>query len=472
MSTFSGLTTSYSALTAARTAIEVAGQNIANVTTPGYTRQRAELLSNGALASAGPLAAPRPGIGQGVTVGGIARLADELLNAQARGASATAGFHASRAISLAKLEDGLHEPGANGIAAQLQEFWASWQDLASSAGSGAASAVVIEEANTLVARIAEGARDVVGQWKALRAEAVAMVESVNTAAERIANLNDTIRRVALAGGNTNELMDERDRFAADLASTAGGIVDAHPDGTVGVLVGGNPVVSGTSWNRVVLSGDTTPDGAAITLEWERRPGMPAPLDGGALAGALTMLAPATASGTGGALAEALASYDGLATALATQVNAVHRTGNTTAGTTGLDFFSLDPARRPALGLGVIPTGPDGIATGAPGAGARDGSVADAIAQLRLGADAPDVRWAAFVARVGIEARGEHDRATVSELAMNNAVGRQQSGASVDLDEENLNLVLAQTAYQAAARAFTAIDEMLDVLINRTGLVGR
>ncbi len=472
MSTFSGLTTSYTALTAARTAIEVAGQNIANVTTPGYTRQRAELTANGALASVGLFASPRPGIGQGVTVDGIARLADELLNARLRGASATAGFHATRAIALGTLEDGLHEPGANGIAAQLQEFWAAWQDVANSAGDGAAAAVVIEEATTLAARIAQGARDVIGQWKAQRADAAAMVSDVNAAAERVADLNDTIRRVGLTGGNTNELVDERDRLAAELAAAAGGVVDDRGDGTVDVLVGGNPVVSGTTWNRVALAGGTTPDGTPVTLEWERRPGVPVPLEGGALAGAISMLAPANSTATGGALAEALASYDGLATALATQVNAVHRTGLTTAGATGLDFFSLDPGQRPALGLGVIPTGADGIATGAPGGGALDGSIADAIAQLRLEPDAPDAHWASFVARIGVEAGGEHDRATVSELAMHSAAARQQSAASVDLDEENLNLVLAQTAYQGAARVFTAIDEMLDVLINRTGIVGR
>ncbi|MGH3706000.1 MAG: FlgK family flagellar hook-associated protein, partial [Agromyces sp.] len=222
----------------------------------------------------------------------------------------------------------------------------------------------------------------------------------------------------------------------------------------------------------VLAGPTTPDGGTVTLEWERRPGTPVALDGGELAGAVSMLAPATASGNGGQLAEALASYNGLAEALAVQVNTLHRSGSTTGGQTGLDFFSVDPTRPAALGLGVIPTGAAGIASGAVGAGPLDGSMADAIAQLRLADDAPDAHWATFVAKVGVAAGAEHDRAVVAELAMDSAVARQQSSASVDLDEENMNLVLAQTAYQGAARVFTAIDEMLDVLINRTGIVGR
>ena len=58
------------------------------------------------------------------------------------------------------------------------------------------------------------------------------------------------------------------------------------------------------------------------------------------------------------------------------------------------------------------------------------------------------------------------------LALDAATALQQSQTGVDLDEETANLLTYQHAYQGAARVLTAIDEMLDVLINRTGLVGR
>ena len=64
------------------------------------------------------------------------------------------------------------------------------------------------------------------------------------------------------------------------------------------------------------------------------------------------------------------------------------------------------------------------------------------------------------------------RAKVSDAAAVAAVGAQQSVAAVDGDEETISLLTYQTAYQAAARVMTAVDEALDVLINRTGLVGR
>jgi flagellar hook-associated protein 1 FlgK len=60
-------------------------------------------------------------------------------------------------------------------------------------------------------------------------------------------------------------------------------------------------------------------------------------------------------------------------------------------------------------------------------------------------------------------------ATAASLS---AAGQRDSGASVSLDEENISLLSNQHAYQAAARVMTAVDEALDVLINRTGLVGR
>jgi flagellar hook-associated protein 1 FlgK len=121
---------------------------------------------------------------------------------------------------------------------------------------------------------------------------------------------------------------------------------------------------------------------------------------------------------------------------------------------------------------VVPTGADGIAAAAPGAGAKDGSVADRIALLGSAADGPDRAWSALVVSIGSGAKTEANRSQLADLAHENAVGAQLSGASVDLDEENINLVQYQHAYQGAARVMTAVDEALDVLINHTGLVGR
>jgi len=136
-----------------------------------------------------------------------------------------------------------------------------------------------------------------------------------------------------------------------------------------------------------------------------------------------------------------------------------------------NFFShdTDPA---ALSLKVVPANAAGIATGAANQGNLDSSIADKIAQLGTGPESPDSAWANIVSGIGASTRVEMQQAELAGVAASAAVGMQLSNSSVDLDEENLNLLAYQHAYQGAARVMTAIDEMLDTLINRTGIVGR
>ncbi|NKX51333.1 flagellar hook-associated protein FlgK, partial [Arthrobacter deserti] len=75
-------------------------------------------------------------------------------------------------------------------------------------------------------------------------------------------------------------------------------------------------------------------------------------------------------------------------------------------------------------------------------------------------------------RIGAAARTDLRQAELAGLASDSARTLQLSNASVDQDEENVNLLSFQHAYQGAARVMTAVDEMLDTLINRTGVVGR
>ncbi|WP_306464461.1 flagellar basal body rod C-terminal domain-containing protein, partial [Tersicoccus solisilvae] len=84
---------------------------------------------------------------------------------------------------------------------------------------------------------------------------------------------------------------------------------------------------------------------------------------------------------------------------------------------------------------------------------------------------PDRRWAAAVATLGTAARSATGQQTITAAAAGAARAAQTASGSVSLDEENVSLLAAQHAYQAAARVLTTIDDMLDILINRTGTVG-
>jgi len=477
MSTFGGLNSAYSGLVAARTQIEVAGQNINNATTPGYTRQRVSLSSIPPLGTVGRVAAPIGTPGNGVAVTGIARLGDSFLDSRVRSTVSAASYSSIRASSLATLEKSLNEPGDSGISATLGDFWGSWQGLSNNVGNEASAAVVIEGAKGLIAQIATGYSAAAGQWQAMRSNADELATELNSAASQVAELNGLIRATLRSGGSANELIDHRNQLTTVISALSGGVVNERSDGTVDVLIGGNPIVSGTTANEVKVTGAYNIDAGPVQLEWSSRPGLAVSLEGGEIAGALSLLAQSNATGTGGAFAEAAASYNALATSLSSQVNALHSTGTTPTGAPvppapGLNFFGVSATGPAALGLSVIPTNSSGIATGAAGQGALDGSIADAISQIADKAGSPDSLWGTFVGRVAVTTKGELQQSKLADLSANSATAAQQSNASVDIDEENVNLLMAQTAYNGAARVFTAIDEMLDTLINRTGLVGR
>jgi len=477
VSTFGSLNTAYSGLVAARTGLDVVGQNIANVNTEGYTRQRVTTSSVEAptrvgIFSSGVVA------GQGVTVDAIARLGDQLVDGQVRGTAAAAGYQSVRATALSTLEASLGEPSKTGIASQLGKFWNAWSDVGNNPSQAGPAATLLGQATTLAGSIASGWSAVDAQWSGVRGQVDGLATQLNSAAVQVADLNDRIRTAQQQGVSANELVDARSRLTEQIASLAGGTVRQAADGTVDVLIGGNALVSGTTARSVTVVGEHSMTAAAaggdaaVSIRWTHRPDESIALDGGTLAGAVSLLAPANPTGTGGTLAQAAASYDALATQLATQVNAVHSTGVKADGTAGGEFFRLTAGVPAARGLVVVPTDAASIASRKDGAGALDGSVAQAISQVGVGTGSPDATWSAVVAGVGAAAGSEGDRSTLTDLAASSAKNRQLSGAGVSLDEENVNLLSYQHAYQGAARVMTAIDEMLDTLINGMGRVGR
>ncbi|MEH3090114.1 MAG: flagellar hook-associated protein FlgK [Microbacterium arborescens] len=465
MSTFSGLGVAASALAAARRGMDIAGQNVANQLTPGYTRQRVETSAVAGVSTPG-----RVSIGQGVSVDGVSRLGDAVLDARVRDTLAASGYWSTRAAATATAEASLAEPTKNGAAFQLTQFWAAWQDLSNAPDSTAAAAAVITRGETLVARIGDGYRAVTDQWAAVRAGADRTVDQVNAAAAEIAELNDAIRRGAVSGSPVNELVDRRNLLAQTVARLAGAVGTVESDGTMTMRIDGNALVSGSQARMLEVSGPTALGAAGtVSVAWRPAGGPPVGVGGGELAGALALLAPADA---GGPLAGLAASYDELAASLAETVNAQHAAGVTSAGAPAGDFFALDAGLPAALALRVVPTGREQLAIGRPGAGVLDGGNADLLSGIGSRSDGPDALWGDVVSRLAVATGAETSRAARAETAAVAAAAAQQSVAGVDNDEETLSLLTYQTAYQAAARVLTAVDEALDVLINRTGLVGR
>jgi flagellar hook-associated protein 1 FlgK len=475
MSTFSGISTALSSLQAQRQALEVAGQNIANAGTAGYTRQRADLTA--VSASTPAMFSTSTSVGGGVRVTDVQRLSDAFLDAKVRAATTAAGTLSAQATAYSTLETTLGEPAKTALSGQLSALWSAWSDAGNQPDDGAARSVVLEDARTVVGTLQTLYRGVASQWDQTRTSTVSLVDQVNASAASVADLNDRIRAITTSGGSANELQDQRDQLVTQLSSLVGATTQARADGTVDVLVGGGTLVQGAHAAALAVAGATSfaqaAGGSAVTIEWADRPGATVALTGGQVAGQLHVLGPADPSGTGGVLTEAAAQVDAVATALATQVNALHQAAYTTDGQAGGELFHLDPgSASAALGLSVAVTDPTRIALSDDPAKPLDGSVGDAISRLGASAGGPDATWASAVVTIGTRAQAASSRAAVAEAARSTAEQQQVANASVDVDSETVDMLSFQRSYEGAARVLTAIDDMLDTLINKTGSVGR
>jgi flagellar hook-associated protein 1 FlgK len=433
VSTFTGLNTSLRGLLAQQRALDVTSHNVANANTEGYSRQQAVMSAATALE-----VPPGHQLGTGVEVSAYARIRDAFLDLQYRAQAMQVGAGTARTEALERVELRLSEPGENGIAAKLTSFWNSWANLADAPESGAARQALVEQARTLATAVNDldrGLQTVAAQAADEEAALLATGGEVHTVARELAALNGAIADAQRSGGEPNDLLDRRDLLLDQLSSLAQ--VSVADDGAGSI--------------RVTLGGAAAPlvDGSA--LAWPA-PAMSAPQ--GRL-GALRELSSPT--GTIAAYRADLASF---AQGLATAVNAPYQAA------TGTDFLTYDaPTATLSLAAGIS------AATVRAGAGAAgDNAAARAISELRaLGG--PGQSYTRLVTRIGTETAESRRVQGNAEMLAGALEDRRQSTSGVSLDEEMTNLIRFQRGFQAASRAMSSTDEMLDVLINRTGRVG-
>lgn len=143
------------------------------------------------------------------------------------------------------------------------------------------------------------------------------------------------------------------------------------------------------------------------------------------------------------------------------------------GVGGRAFFT--PGSTGAADLAVDPTvAADGnaIAAGTPGGGPLDGSVALALADEATSATGADSQYKSFVVALGVDSQNVQRQADMQTATVQQIDGQRQSYSGVSIDEEMTAMVQFQRAYDASARFLTAVDQVLDTLVNRTGLAGR
>jgi flagellar hook-associated protein 1 len=445
VSSFYGLQTSLRGLIAQQMALDTTGHNIANASTDGYSRQKVNLAASPALQvpTSGSVN-PTGHLGSGVDVTGYSRVRDQFLDTQYRAQNTGLQEQKARADGLNGAELSLAEPGDSGINAALDKFWSSWSDLEKTPDLAAAKQAVVSAGQALTDSI----RSVRSQMVSAQADAQSQYDSIagpggdiSQVASELAGLNKSIASYLVNGDSPNDLMDRRDQLLDKLSGYGQISVQTLPTGSTNVSF----VDSSTGTTYPIVSDQTASWSGPPAGGWN---------PGGQLGGLLGI-----AQVPGGAVDGYLNTLDNFSAALAGTVNTAYQGSFFTTGTPAGSTIQVNPA---------LVTSPSTMVSGSGSAGSND--IALAVSQLRGNAGVDGV-YKAFVAKVGSDV-GEAQRLQANaQVLTDSAQDRRESVSGVSMDEEMSNLVTFQRAYQASSRAMSTMDEMLDVLINRTGKVG-
>lgn len=456
---FGVLSTGTSALLTQQRAINVTGNNIANVNTPGYSRQRVNLETNMPVhTSAGLMSC-------GVTSTAIERFYDRFLGVQLNTENANLGRWEAQQGMLERVEVVFDESDGYGLNQSLSDFWNAWQDLSLNPSGATERSMVAATSQGLADAIRKKYGDLEQVQADIATAVVNGVETVNRLTAQVADLNQKIARTEIGGANANDYRDRRDLILKQLAE----IIDIksfeNADGQVVVSVaGGRPLVeSGNTWQ---LQTQTNADGHTDVL-WPD-----------VSSGAVVISSEIRAGKIGGWLQARdvnIADYkdqlDALATGLRDQVNALHAAGYGLDGSTGTDLL----IGNEAADLGVNPdilSDFNRIAASATAAGVP-GNPDNAIAinnlrtalTMNSGAASFDTAADALVSQVGYDVQTAKANSSHQADMMTYLENYRESVAGVSLDEEMVNLVKYEAAYNAAAKMISMADDMLNNLMN-------
>jgi flagellar hook-associated protein 1 len=444
VSSFFGLQTSLRGLIAQQTLLDTAGHNISNASTDGYSRQKVNLgASNALTVSTQGSVNPTGQLGSGVDVTGFARVRDTFLDSQFRAQNTALQQQQARADGLNNAELSLAEPGTSGVSAALDKFWTAWGDLEKTPDLDAAKQAVVSAGSALTDSI----QSVRSQMVAAQQDAQAQYDAITgpqgdiaQAATQLAGLNKSIATFLTNGDSPNDLMDARDKLLDQLSGYGQISVQQLPSGSMNVSF-----VDSSTGTTYPIVADQTASWSAPTGDWN---------PSGQLGGLLSL-----AKTPGGTIDGYLNSLDTFASNLASTVNTAYQGTFFTAGT---------PAGATIQVAAALQASPSSLTGGSTASGSDD--IALAVAQLR-GGTSVDGAYKTFVAKVGSDVAEAQRLQSNAQVLTNSAQDRRQSVSGVSMDEEMSNLVQFQRAYQASSRAMSTMDEMLDVLINRTGKVG-
>ena len=265
------------ALLANQMALQTAGNNIANVNTPGYSRQKLVLQTVEGQYTGGGY------IGNGVSVETIQRNFSEFLTRQATMAGSAQSADGKRFDMLKQLE-GVFESGKGGLGAAISDMLNAFSDVATAPTDLTARTVVLTRVDETAARIRATSQRLDDLVQGIGQELGQKVTAINSLTKSIAQVNAEIVRGSAAGQPPNDLLDRRDQLIRELNQYVQTTSVPADDGSIGLFIGGSQaiVLGATSTPVSIVTddyGDTQKNKLAIT-----RNGLTFTLDENNLAG--------------------------------------------------------------------------------------------------------------------------------------------------------------------------------------------
>ncbi|WP_047045938.1 flagellar hook-associated protein FlgK [Vibrio mexicanus] len=439
-----------SGVTASQVGMNVTAQNVANINTPGYSRQQA------VFGTVGPQS--MGDAGNGVSVNSIRRITDDYQTNQLFRASSLIGSTSTSAQQLVRLETLLAADSMD-IDQGFNSFFSALNGSSPTPYSSANRTQIISEAEALANRFNQLSNSLDGQYSDLNQQRTSAVAQANSLLTNISQLNEEIRKGEATGANTSALQDERDVLITQLSEIVEVRTTDAGDGTIELsLPNGQPLISGNQTAQFGVETDpNNPQSTVLTLSFN---GQDFPLTGD-IGGALGALDDYEYD----VLKPAMEVINDIAYEFATAFNDQLSQGFDLNGEPGKPLFIFDPD-NPASTLSIDPDfKPEDLALSEDGTAGCNGNLLKLIEIQdqefeigHLGSQTLGGAYTSLVGDIAVKSRqAQSDYQAAGNIYVQATV--EKSGTSgVNMDEEAVNLMKYQQAYQANLQVINAANQ--------------
>jgi flagellar hook-associated protein 1 FlgK len=451
------LASALSGLIADQGSIAATTNNVANVNTPGYSREQPILVS------IPPAAVPPLTFGTGVTLQTIESIRDALLESQIQQQTQSQGQFTSLTAALQQTQVNFASSSGD-IGTEISNFFATVNQLSTSPANSSLRQSVLTAATNLATSFNNTANNLNQQQTSLDLNVVQQVGQINQLTSQIAQLNAQVSNLQNVGENAGVFIDQR-QLAIDQLSSLVDVSVIPTDNTLTLTTAnGSPLVSGQQSFALQTQTNT----AGLHEVYAQGIDITAAISSGQLAGTLEardQQLPALQS-----------QLDTLAAGLANSVNTVQKQGFDLNGVAGTDLFNAPPLSGvgAAANLSVAITDPSLIAASSDGSVGSNGN-AEALyalgSQPIIAGQDPTNYYSGIVFNVGNSTANALAEQTASGLVLQQLNDQRASVSGVSLDDEAASLVKYQDAYSASAQVITAIDNMMNATVQMSTLTG-